>query len=77
VQQQEFSAAIGNKNNLAMANLARAYGEATNSAAVDSLYRRMVSRHYVDLILIESNFATDHVGTDNPSFEDAVVRIFK
>lgn len=77
VQQQEFSAAIGNKNNLAMANLARAYGEATNSAAVDSLYRRMVNRHYVDLILIESNFATDHVGTDNPSFEDAVVRIFK
>jgi hypothetical protein len=44
---------------------------------VDSLYRRMLERHYVDLILIETHFATDHIGTDNPSFEDAVVRIFK
>jgi predicted alpha/beta superfamily hydrolase len=77
VQEQQFSSAIGTKSNLAMANLARAYNEATNSAEVDSLYRRMVSRHYVDLILIESSFATDHIGTDNPSFEAAVVRIFK
>ncbi len=77
VQQQQFSTAIGTKSNLAMANLARAYNEATNSAEVDSLYRRMLSRHYVDLILIESSFATDHIGTDNPSFEDAVVRIFE
>ena len=77
VQQQQFSDAIGTKSNLAMANLARTYSEATNSAEVDTLYRRMVSRHYVDLILIESNFSTDHIGTDNPSFEDAVVRIFE
>jgi len=77
VRQQQFSAAIETKNNLAMANLARAYSEATNSAAVDALYRRMVDRHYVDLILIETHFATDHVGTDNPSFEDAMVRIFE
>jgi len=40
VRQQQFSAAIETKNNLAMANLARAYSEATNSAAVDALYRR-------------------------------------
>jgi len=77
VQQQQFSAAIGTKSNLAMANLARDFREATNSAEVDSLYRRMLSRHYADLILIESSFATDHIGTDNPSFEDAVVRIFE
>jgi predicted alpha/beta superfamily hydrolase len=77
VQQQQFSAAIGTKSMPAMANLARSFSEVTNSAEVDSLYRRMVSRHYVDLILIETNFATDHVGTDNPSFEDAVVRIFE
>jgi predicted alpha/beta superfamily hydrolase len=77
VQQQQFSSAIGTKSMPAIANLARGFSEATNSAEVDSLYRRMVSRHYVDLILIETHFATDHVGTDNPSFEDAVVRIFK
>jgi predicted alpha/beta superfamily hydrolase len=73
---QQFSAA-GGKGNFAIASLANDLGEFSNSDDVNSLYRRMVSRHYVDLILIETNFATDHVGTDNPSFEDAVVRIFK
>jgi len=77
VQQQQFSTAIGSKNNPAMANLARDFSEATNSTEVDALYRRMVDRHYVDLILIETHFSTDHVGTDNPSFEDAVVRILE
>ena len=33
-------------------------------------------RHYADLVLIET-VATDHVGTDNPSFEDAMAKIFK
>ena len=72
----QFSA-VGGKGNFAIASLASDLGEFSNSDDVHSLYRRMVSRHYVDLILIETNFATDHVGTDNPSFEDAVVRIFK
>ena len=73
---QQFSAA-GGKGNFAIAGLANDLGEFSNSDVVNSLYRRMVSRHYVDLTLIETNFATDHVGTDNPSFEDAVARIFK
>jgi predicted alpha/beta superfamily hydrolase len=73
---QQFSAA-GGKGNFAIASLASDLGEFTNSDDVNSLYRRMVSRHYVDLILIETNFATDHVGTDIPSFADAVDRIFK
>ncbi len=73
---QQFSA-VGGKGNFAMASLASDLGEFSNSDDVHSLYRRMVSRHYVDLILIETNFATDHVGTDNPSFEDAVARIFE
>jgi len=77
VQQQQFSSAMGSKNIPAMANLARGFSEATNSVEVDSFYRRMVSRHYADLILIETNFPTDHIGTDNPSFDDAMVRIFK
>ena len=77
VQQQQFSSAMGSKNIPAMANLARGFSEATNSAEVDAFYRRMVSRHYADLILIETNFPTDHIGTDNPSFDDAMVRIFK
>jgi len=73
---QPFSAA-GGKGNFAIASFANDLGEFTNSDDVHSLYRRLLSRHYVDLIVIETNFATDHVGTDNPSFEDAVVRIFK
>jgi predicted alpha/beta superfamily hydrolase len=76
-QQQQFSAGIGTKSMPAVVDLARSLNEATNSAAVNSLYRRMVNRHFVDLILVETHFATDHIGTDNPSFEDAVVRIFE
>jgi len=26
---------------------------------------------------VKTDFATDHIGTDNPAFEDAVVRIFE
>ena len=77
VPQQQFSAAIATRNNFAMANLARDFDEATNGAEVDALYRRMLDRRYADLILIETHFATDHIGTDNPSFEDALIRIFE
>jgi predicted alpha/beta superfamily hydrolase len=77
VRQQEFSAAIGSRNNPAMSNLARDFSEATNGAEVAAFYRRMVDRHYPGLILIQTHFPTDHIGTDNPSFEDAVVRILK
>jgi predicted alpha/beta superfamily hydrolase len=77
VQQQQLSDAIRTEDMLALTGLANTRREATNSAVVDSLYRRMVKRHYVDLILIETNFATDHGGTDNPSFEDAVAKIFE
>jgi predicted alpha/beta superfamily hydrolase len=77
VRQQQFASAIGSKNVPAMANLARGFSEATNSVEVDSFYKRMVSRHYPDLQLIETSFPTDHVGTDNPSFDDAMVKIFK
>jgi predicted alpha/beta superfamily hydrolase len=77
VRQQEFSAAIGSRNNPAMSNLARDFNEATNGAEVAAFYRRMVDRHYPGLILIQTHFPTDHIGTDNPSFEDAVVRILK
>ena len=73
---QQFSNS-GSKNTFALADLARGLSEATNSDDVDALYRRMVSRHYVDLVLIETHFGTDHVGTDSPSFEDAMVRIFE
>ncbi|MGH8041909.1 MAG: alpha/beta hydrolase [Rudaea sp.] len=69
----------GNGANIvsATANLSRGLGDFTNSAEVDSLYHRMVNRHYVDLILIETSFNTGHIQTDNPSFEDAMTRIFK
>lgn len=75
---RQFPSAIGTKNITDTVNVGRALtGEGTNSVEVDSLYRRMVNRHYVDLVLIETKFATDHIGTDNPSFEDAITRIFK
>lgn len=75
--QQQNSAVNGTKNLTAMATLANRFSEATNSVAVDALYRRMVKRHYVDLILVETSFPTDHGGTDIPSFDDAMARIFE
>jgi len=77
VRQQEFSAAIGSRNNPAMSNLARDFSDATNGAEVAAFYRRMVDRHYPGLVLIQTHFPTDHIGTDNPSFEDAVIKIFE
>jgi predicted alpha/beta superfamily hydrolase len=73
---QQFSNS-GSKSTFAMADLPHGFSEDTNSDDVHALYRRMVGRHYVDLVLIETHFATDHGGTDSPSFEDAMVRIFK
>lgn len=75
--QQRFSGDVGAKNIPAAASLARSLSEPTNIRVVDAFYRRMTNRHYTDLILVETHFPTDHVGTDNPSFEDAVARIFK
>lgn len=58
-------------------NLVRGRGEFTNSATVDSLYRRMLNRHYDELNLVETSFNTGHLDADNPSFEDAMARIFE
>jgi predicted alpha/beta superfamily hydrolase len=77
VQQNQWSDAMRTRDMLALANVAKTFGDATNSAVVDALYRRMMNRAYVDLTLIETQFDTDHGGTDNPSFEDAVIKIFK
>lgn len=73
---QQFSN-FDSKSAFAVVDLARDFNEATFSDDVHALYRRMVNRHYVDLVLTETHFATDHVGTDSPSFEDAMVRIFE
>lgn len=75
--QERFSGDVGAKNIPAAASLARGLSDLTNIRVVDAFYHRMTDRHYTDLILIETHFPTDHVGTDNPSFEDAVARIFK
>lgn len=77
IQQQQFSVSNGSKSVPAAARLSRGFSQATNSAAVDALYRRMTNRHYSDLVLIETSFSTDHVETDNPSFSDAMARLFK
>jgi predicted alpha/beta superfamily hydrolase len=75
VQPEQFAMG-GAKGMPALSNLSLVPNEFTNHSEVDSFYRRMTSRHYADLVLIETSFSTDHIGTDNPSFEDAMVRIF-
>lgn len=73
------SSGVNGANNIvATVNAARASSSrGTNSIDVDAFYRRMSQRSYPDLVLIERQFDTDHIGADNPSFEDAVARIFK
>lgn len=74
--QQQFSAAMANKSGPAITNLARDFNEETNSPEVEAFYRRMLNHHANGLALIATRFSTDHIGTDNPSFEDAIVKIF-
>jgi hypothetical protein len=76
MQPESFSSA-GVNGSHGLGNLAIVSSEFTNDSEVDAFYRRMMSRHYADLVLIETTFSTDHIGADNPSFEDAMVRIFK
>jgi predicted alpha/beta superfamily hydrolase len=77
-QEPQFFGSSANKLNYGAAAMASDYtNQRTNSAEVKSLYERMADRHYTDLVLIETHFATGHIGTDNPSFEDAMERIFK
>jgi predicted alpha/beta superfamily hydrolase len=76
VQPEQF--AIGGAKGMpGLTNLSLVSSDFTNHSEVDAFYRRMTSRHYADLVLIESSFSTNHIGTDNPSFEDAMVRIFE
>lgn len=75
--QQQFSSAMASRNNQAISNLARSFDEETNSSDVEAFYKRISNRHVTGLTLIETHFGTDHGGTDIPSFDDAMTRIFK
>ena len=76
-QEQQFSATQGDRPMPATLILARSAYPNTNNLAVSALYQRMLARHYTGLRLVETAFEADHVGMDNPSFEDAVKRIFE
>lgn len=49
----------------------------TNDVEVKAFYQRMMNRHYDGLTLIEKDYNTGHIETDNPSFDDAMARIFQ
>ncbi|HEX4481504.1 MAG TPA: alpha/beta hydrolase-fold protein [Rudaea sp.] len=75
---QQVSSVPGTKDTLAFSNLARNLSsEATNHTEVDVFYHRMIDRNYPGLTIVETTFDTDHIGTDNPAFDDAMKRIFK
>lgn len=73
--EQQLSDSIGNKSIPAMLLLARSDFQGTNGVVVNALYRKMAARGYNGLQLLETSFQANHVGMDNPSFEDAVSRI--
>lgn len=78
-QEQQVSDTLGNRSLAATLILAHSSlpGPGTNGAVTSALYNKMRARNYNGLQLIETSFANDHVGVDNPSFEDAVIRIFE
>ena len=73
LEQQMFDATMGAVP--ATLILAHSSLTGTNYQVVNNLYRTMAARPYRGLQLLETSFPLDHVGTDNPSFEDAIARI--
>ncbi len=77
-QYLQFPSTGGYKSMAGVSDLSRGFNpDRTNDVEVNAFYRRMRDRHYDGLTLIESDFNTDHIATDNPSFDDAMARIFK
>jgi predicted alpha/beta superfamily hydrolase len=77
LEEQMFNATKG-KNIGATLILALANGApATNATYVHDLFVRVDARHYAGLKLLETSFPTGHVAADNPSFDDALNKIFQ
>lgn len=77
LEQQMFDATQG-REIAATLILVRATGASnTNATYVHDLFLRIEARRYAGLKLVETSFATAHAAVDNPSFEDAIGRIFQ
>ena len=77
LEEQMFNASKG-KEIPATLILALATGSSsTNATYVHDLFVRMAGRHYAGLKLFETSFPTAHASVDNPSFEDAINKIFQ
>lgn len=77
-QENQISATFGDKKMpITLILAAGAQIPSTNSQAVSALYQRLKDRNYSGLVLVKTDFATEHVATDNPSFEDAVSKFFE
>jgi hypothetical protein len=74
VQQNEkqMFEAVGGKPLPVTMIFARAFGFGSNSMVIVDLYKQMLARNYADFHTVEIVYPFDHVGTDLPSFEDAV-----
>lgn len=76
LEEQMFNATKG-KEILATLILVSATGSPpTNATYVQDLFVRMDGRHYAGLKLLATSFPTAHAAVDNPSFEDAINKIF-
>jgi enterochelin esterase-like enzyme len=76
MEQQMFVALAGKSLPVTLI-LARSTGVgATNTVVVHDFYDRMAARHYVGMSLLETAFPYGHAEMDNPSFEDAIARLF-
>jgi hypothetical protein len=75
--EQQMASAVGASSLPVALILARcATGTAgSNYNVVIDMYNRVASRQYADFTLLQSVFATDHVGADVPAFDDVMSRM--
>lgn len=77
LEEQMFNATKGKTISATLILTEATAATGTNATYVHDLYVRMEARHYAGLKLLETSFPTGHVGVDNPSFEDALNKIFQ
>jgi enterochelin esterase-like enzyme len=46
-----------------------------NFGNVDDMYKRLLARAYPEFVVTETTYTTIHVGTDIPSFTDAIAKL--
>ncbi len=77
LEEQMFNATKGKEIPATLFLVSATGSPPTNATYVQDLFVRMDGRHYTGLKLLTTSFPTAHAAVDNPSFDDAVNKIFQ